>query len=116
MSKFPQPKSVEECWLLVCAMREEAAREVAYTRSEPSRRILWGMIDALAELERRIHDGQANLHWAHAAPATPRPAPEPLADRDSQSPAPSSSRSSAPSPDHDPAHDPLHPPPKVCRR
>lgn len=122
MSTFPRPQSVDECWVLVCAMREEAAREIAHTRGEPSRRILWGMVDALAELERRIHDGQANLHWAQPVPRvvalTPPPAPEPPADRDLQSPAPSSSRSIAPSPDRDPAHDPVHPDPhpKTYRR
>lgn len=122
MSKFPQPKSVDECWVLIRAMREEAIHEMHYARGEPSRRILWGMIDALAELERRVHDGQANLHWAQPVPRvaalTPPPAPEPLADRGSQLPAPSSSRSTAPSLDRDPERDQARPDPhpKAYRR
>ena len=92
--------------MLIAAMRAEAHNEAAQAPSDQSRRILWGMEDALGELERRIRLGRANLHWAQPIP---RQEGVPLAVRDSQSPAPESSHSTAPSPDHAPAHAPAGP-------
>jgi len=67
---FPQPRSVEECLMLITVMQAEARSEARYTSRDTDRRILWGMCDALGELARRIRDGIANTDWAY--PNRPR--------------------------------------------